>query len=788
MKTGIRGAALLLAVSLLLSLLPVPARAQEDLSGGDVALTRDVYEYNGYANEPDVTVTVDGRTLRRDADYSVEYSDNVKAGTALVTVSGRGEWSGSIEKHFIIRPRTLTEKDLRFDALPLKAYDGTCAVTFRASAETVAEDQVTAVCTGTFADPYAGAGKTVTLDSAALSGADSENYSLELSRPVTLENGQITPKEPEIRTTAELSAGGDTLDLNDLVTDRAPGQALQFTTDLQTKGSGLSSAVILTSGDEPETLRIPVTMDSADLNGDGKPEYTLAQRTVTVYVVEKRSQAPVTIITNPSEPGAADPEGSGAEQAALTLTGGTEAEYGKTLALEVRGGSGSGSVSYTLRAITGDAVIDGNGILTPTKAGVVWVTARKLGDGVYEDGTPVSAEIVIRPAKIVIRVRNKTARVGDPVPALTDGDYTVTGLKAGETLKRTPVLSYANWPDMSRTGIVTISAAGAEVPSGGNYDPDITYLPGTLTIKGTGSSAGSTEPAVQTPAAQRKTFGILLWQMPRGTIFTDRRSAAAGETVTVTVQPDRDCVCERVLVTGENDRELAVTARGNGKYTFSMPAGGVSVSAVFTAPPGQEALPSPAVPETMPFTDVRPGDWFYDSVFWAWKNGVMVGTADTLFSPDLTTSRGMIVTVLYRMAGSPRAPAQSPFADVPANAWYAAPVAWAAWYGVVTGYDGRTFGPDDSITREQMAAILYRYASFRGFDVSAAASLSGFSDAGTVSGYARAPLSWAVSAGLIQGMGNGKLAPRGKATRAQAAAILQRFDGKYPRDPGAEEA
>ena len=148
----------------------------------------------------------------------------------------------------------------------------------------------------------------------------------------------------------------------------------------------------------------------------------------------------------------------------------------------------------------------------------------------------------------------------------------------------------------------------------------------------------------------------------------------------------------------------------------------------------------------------------------------------------------MIVTVLYRMAGSPRAPAQSPFADVPANAWYAAPVAWAAWYGVVTGYDGRTFGPDDSITREQMAAILYRYASFRGFDVSAAASLSGFSDAGTVSGYARAPLSWAVSAGLIQGMGNGKLAPRGKATRAQAAAILQRFDGQYPRDPGAEGA
>ena len=783
MKSGTRGAALLLAVGLLVSLLPVSALALGDLSGGTITLTREVYEYNGYANEPDVIVTVDGETLQRDEDFTVDYSDNVKPGTALVVVSGRGDWSGSMEKHFIIRPRTLTNRDLTFDQVPVKAYDGTCPVTFRASVDTVAEDLVTAVCTGTFADPYAGTGKTVTAESAALSGADSGNYVLDFSGPVTLSNGQITPKEPEIRTEAELKTGGNTLDLNSLAEDRAPGQTLRFSTDLQTKGSVLSSSGVLTSGEEPETLRIPVTMEAADLNGDGNPEYTLSRRTITVAVVEKQTQTPVTIITEPSDPGPSVGGNTGADQAALVYSGSTEVNYGETLALSVAGGSGSGEVSYTLRPITGDAVIDRNGILTPKKAGVVWVTAQKKGDDAYKDGIPVSAEVTIHPAKIVIRVRDKTAQAGDPVPTLTDEDYTITGLKAGEYLKRMPVLRYASQPNMSRSGSVAIVAEGAEVLPNGNYDPDIAYFPGTFTVTGasggrSASSSGGTSSAVQIPAS-RKTHVILLWQMPHGTVATDRHSAAEGETVAVTVRPEEGFVCRRVLVTGENGRELSVTGRGEGQFTFLMPAGGVAVSAEFAPSSGVEP---PPVQETMPFTDVKPGDWYCDSVFWAWKNGVMQGTSETLFSPDLTTSRGMIVTVLYRLAGSPQAPARSPFADVSADAWYAGPVSWAAWYGIVTGYDGKTFGPDDPITREQMAAVFYRYAAFRGLDVSASASLTGFSDAGKVHDYADTPLSWAVAMGLIRGMGDGTLAPQGRATRAQAAAILQRFDGQYPRD------
>ena len=781
MKTGTRAAALLLAFCLALSLFPVSALGLGSISGGTVTLTREVYEYNGYANEPEVAVTVDGVNLQRDVDFEVEYSGNVKAGTATVMIYGHGGWSGSLEKHFIIRPRALTEKDLRFDRLPLKAYDGSTSATFQSAVETVAEDQVTAACTGTFSDPYAGAGKTVTVDSVTLSGEDSDNYILDLSGPVTLTNGQITPKEPEIQTTAELAAGGHTLDLNDLVKAGAPGQTLQFSENFQTQGSTFSATGVLTSGSETETLSIPVTMDAADLNGDGQPEYTLAQKTIIVHVVEKQTQSPVNIITPAN--------GDGDNQAALVFTGSVSVNYGETLPLAVTGGSGSGAVIYTLRPITGDGTIDVNGVFTPTKAGTVWITAHKLGDSNYKDGTPVSAEITIHPAKIIIQVRDKTAKVGDPIPVLTDGDYTITGLKAEEHLKRMPVLRYTSQPDMSLPGFVTISASGAEVLANGNYDPDITYRFGTLTIRGNtaGADAGSSSPSTaatpdeQTQASRRKTYAILLWQMPHGTVSVDRHSASAGETVTVTVRPDEGCTCDRVLVTGDNGREVAVTSRGAGKYTFRMPACGVSVSASFSAPAKEETPVVPEEPKTMPFTDVKPGDWFYDCVYWAWSSGVMQGTSETLFSPNLTTSRGMIVTILYRLAGSPAAPAKSPFADVSQGAWYAAPVSWAAWYGIVNGYDGKTFGPDDPITREQMAAIFYRYASVRGYDVSAAAPLTGFSDAGKVRDYAKTPLAWAVAMGLIRGMGDGTLAPQGRATRAQAAAILQRFDGQYPR-------
>ena len=178
----------------------------------------------------------------------------------------------------------------------------------------------------------------------------------------------------------------------------------------------------------------------------------------------------------------------------------------------------------------------------------------------------------------------------------------------------------------------------------------------------------------------------------------------------------------------------------------------------------------------LPFRDVRPEDWFYDDVRYVYESGLMNGTAEGLFSPDLFTSRAMIVTVLWRLSGSPVVNYYMPFADVDQAAWYAEAVRWAASCGIVTGYDNGNFGPNDPITREQLAAILYRCAAYRQEDTSIGAdtNILSFTDAVSVSEYAVPALQWACGAGILQGA-DGALLPTHPATRAQTAAMLARY-------------
>lgn len=175
------------------------------------------------------------------------------------------------------------------------------------------------------------------------------------------------------------------------------------------------------------------------------------------------------------------------------------------------------------------------------------------------------------------------------------------------------------------------------------------------------------------------------------------------------------------------------------------------------------------------FNDVKETDWFYDSVQYVCENEMMSGTGDTVFSPDVDTTRGMLVTILYRMEGSPAADGDRKFTDISAGQYYAAAAAWAGENNIVNGYENGVFGAENPVTREQMAAILYRYAQFKIYDIAATGNLARFSDAGDVSVYAVNPVKWAVGNGLISGMENGMLAPGESATRAQTAAILMRF-------------
>ena len=184
---------------------------------------------------------------------------------------------------------------------------------------------------------------------------------------------------------------------------------------------------------------------------------------------------------------------------------------------------------------------------------------------------------------------------------------------------------------------------------------------------------------------------------------------------------------------------------------------------------------TPTDPSGLPFTDVKTGDWSYDSVRYVYEKGMMTGTAADKFSPNATVTRAMLVTILHRLEGAPTAAASS-FTDVPAGQWYTDAVAWAAANGIVNGTSATTFAPNDPVTREQFAAILYRYATYKGMDnVTLAEVLGRFTDRDACSAYAVPALEWAVHEGLINGMTDTTLAPKGSATRAQAAAILARF-------------
>lgn len=195
------------------------------------------------------------------------------------------------------------------------------------------------------------------------------------------------------------------------------------------------------------------------------------------------------------------------------------------------------------------------------------------------------------------------------------------------------------------------------------------------------------------------------------------------------------------------------------------------------------------------FSDVRPADWYHDAVSYVCENGLMNGTSNTTFSPNATTSRGMIVTILYRLAGSPDMPESNwgyPYADVDAAAYYSTPVYWARMNDLVTGYSDTQFGPDDAITREQMAAILYRYAENLELDTDTdfiPDKYYDFPDYTTVSRYAANAMSWCVNKGIVNGS-NGKLNPQGTATRAEVAtmlmnaeSILNESDTKPDKDP-----
>ena len=268
-------------------------------------------------------------------------------------------------------------------------------------------------------------------------------------------------------------------------------------------------------------------------------------------------------------------------------------------------------------------------------------------------------------------------------------------------------------------------------------------------------------------------YRINLPRTEGGTVRADASRAEEGERVTLTVSADSGWELESLEVFDRKDRPVELRERSEGTYTFQMPASDVEVEVSFVRT--EEEPPAPDVPGNLPFADVRESDWYRSAVAYVYEQGLMNGITADRFGPDEPTTRGMIVTIFHRLEGSPEAPAPA-FPDVRADFYYAQPIAWAEANGIVTGYEDGTFGPEDNITREQLAAILYRFARYKGWDTGAGVSLDRFPDAARISPYAVQPIAWAVGEGLISGMANGTMSPGGTATRAEAATILMRLE------------
>ena len=358
-----------------------------------------------------------------------------------------------------------------------------------------------------------------------------------------------------------------------------------------------------------------------------------------------------------------------------------------------------------------------------------------------------------RPAAQTVTVKNTgNQRVTLVQPTATNFEITTSDeltLNAGESVEFS-IQPKDNLPRGSYSEQIVVS----------NTNDEKATITATFTVK---------EP----PYSGKYSYELSTSVGDHGTLAVDRY-ATEGEKVTITVTPDEAYLLDDLSVTA-GGKDVELTANSDGTYTFTMPSADVKITATFAEDPDwtPDEPEEPTTDVSDLFSDIAPDAWYKDAIQYAYDNGLMTGVSATEFDPEATTTRAMIVSILARLEGVESAEAAG-FADVD-DEWYATAVNWAANVGVVNGYEDNTFRPNTAITREQLAAILMNYAAYKGYDVSARADLSHYSDADSISSWANDVLLWAVAEGLLTGVTDDTIAPQAHATRAQVAAILQRF-------------
>ena len=467
-----------------------------------------------------------------------------------------------------------------------------------------------------------------------------------------------------------------------------------------------------------------------------------------------------------------------------------------------------GKRTYTINVVFGTAQSSDAGVASVKVADV---EAAAGENNAYTVTLPYGTDVTA--GSFVIVTSDAGATVGALTNEGTVWSFTVTAEDGVTSKTYTVTVLFTEAPKSNDANVSSVTVAGVEATAGENntytvtlpYGTDVTAGSFVIVTSDAGATVGAltnegnvwtfTVTAEDGVTSKTYTVTVSFTEAPKSndagvssiTVAGFKAVAGANNSYTVTV-PYGTVVKTGsfVIVTRHPRATVSALANTRNIWSFTVTAEDGVTTAVYTVTVNTAALPEPITPGVdnkkpaskpevkLPFTDVSTSDWFYDDVAFVYKNGLFSGTDSRSFSPNASMTRAMLVTVLYRLEGEPTVTGRSSFTDVRSGAYYEKSVIWAAANGIVTGTDSTSFSPDAKVTREQLAAILYRYAQYRKLDTDASAKLNSFTDADSVSAYASEALGWAVSEGLINGA-SGKLMPKGDATRAQVAAILHRF-------------
>ncbi len=672
----------------------------------DMLIVSGTYTYTGA--EQAVNYEVKDGDLLTANDYTITGTRGQNAGTYTVAVTGKGNYTGTVTKTWIITPAELTIESV---ALENRTYNGEKAVTVKSvtfnglqnSEKLTIDTDYTA--TGAMTDANAGENKDVTVTVTLKDTV--KNYTL---KNRVYESGKVTiAKASHENVTANMEAKyGNTATLN-LATLNLPA-GCSFgkisTTDADSIFDGTPSIA-------NSTLSAKLANGAAKAGKKATITIPVSSTNYADYTIE----VTLTVLAKTAQTLSAD---------SLNKT------YGDTFTASVSGAQTQ--VTYSVKSGSESLLKYENGRFTAIGVGTATIVATAAENEEYASATK-EITVTIDKRTLTVKADDKTAYIGDKQPELT---YTVSGLVGNDKLTPVPTLKLvhdANVDPMKQAGTYVI---GFETEPAASANYELSAQTGTLTVSARPSYVGPTGNAVSVDRTEN------------GKISVSPSYAAKGATVTITVTPDKGQELKSLEVIDQNGNSLPLTDLGNGKFSFVMPEDKVTIKSEF----------GEANAFVNPYDDVKPGDWYYSAVEYVTVNGLMNGTGNG-FEPNLATSRAMIWTILARM---------SDVNTASSGEWYAVAQQWAIANGVSDGTM-----PNGTITREQLAAMLYRYAVSKGMVKGpATADLNVFADANSVSSYAVEAMQWAVSTGLIGGM-DGKLNPQGSATRAQVATMLMRF-------------